>query len=130
MSLSPIGNSLSIRLPESAPSGTRTTLSEPPAQANNSRVDLLRARDELLQVYDALQRLADLMNIRTNFNVDVPNAESASPLNIDLTTTASTLLSTEAINASPRSFTPFGPDWDNGSTALITVGGEYDGSID
>ncbi|NNL55890.1 MAG: hypothetical protein HKP32_12125, partial [Woeseia sp.] len=42
----------------------------------------------------------------------------------------STLLSTEAINASPRSFTPFGPDWDNGSTALITVGGEYDGSID
>ncbi|MGB5246159.1 MAG: flagellin hook IN motif-containing protein, partial [Woeseia sp.] len=128
MSIRPIGNSLSIRIAPSVPSGSPTRPENNAGPANNSRADLLRARDELLRVYDALQSLAELMDVRTSFTVDYPDARSASSLNLDLSTTAATLYSSEAINASPRSFTPFGPAWDLGSSALITVGGEYDGS--
>ncbi|MGB5739049.1 MAG: hypothetical protein WBM54_06845, partial [Woeseia sp.] len=111
MSIRPIGNSLSIRIAPSVPSGSPTRLENNAGPANNSRADLLRARDELLRVYDALQSLAELMNVRTSFTVDFPDARSASSLNLDLSTTAATLYSSEAINASPRSFTPFGPAW-------------------
>lgn len=129
MSIRPVSNSLSIRTTQPVPSGQRSPSVAPAAPANNSRSDLLRARDELLRVYDALQSLAELMNASTRFNVELPNARSANSLALDLTTTAARLNSSQAINASPTSFTPFGPSWNSGSTALITIGGEYDGSI-
>lgn len=104
----------------------------PPQQSavapTNSRADLLRARDELVNLYDSLQRLADLLDIQTRFRFDLPDARSNPALGLDLTATAATLASSGEINASPMSFTPFGPDWTDGSTALLTIGGEYDGS--
>ena len=90
--------------------------------------DLLRARTELLNLYRDIERLAELTNINTRFKLDLPDARSASSLGLDLTQTAAMLNSWEEINASPMSFTPFGPDWDGDSTALITVVGEYDGT--
>jgi hypothetical protein len=90
--------------------------------------DFLRARTELLNLYRDIERLAELANINVRFKLDLPDARSASSLGLDLTHTAATLNSAEEINASPMSFTPFGPDWDDGSSALITIGGEYDGS--
>ena len=42
--------------------------------------------------------------------------------------TAAYLDSTEEINATPTSFSPFGPDWDQASTAEATIDGVYDGS--
>ena len=89
--------------------------------------DFLRARTELLKLYRAIEKLAELSNINTRFKLDLPDARSTSPLGLDLTQTAATLASSDEINASPTSFTPFGPDWLDGSTALITIGGEYDG---
>lgn len=62
------------------------------------------------------------------FNADVPDARSASALGLDLTHTAAYLDSFDEINASPMSFAPFGPAWNDGSSALLTIGGEYDGS--
>jgi len=89
--------------------------------------DFLRARTELLNLYRAIEKLAELSNINTRFKLDLPDARSASPLGLDLTETAAFLNSSGEINASPTSFNPFGPDWLDGSTSLITIGGEYDG---
>jgi len=93
-----------------------------------AHADFLRARTELLNLYRDIERLAELTNINTRFKLDLPDARSASSLGLDLTSTFSTLNSAEEINASPMSFSPFGPDWQNGSGALITLGGEYLGN--
>lgn len=92
-----------------------------------AHADYLRARTELLNLYRDIERLAELTNINTRFKLDLPDARSASSLGLDMTHTAATLNSSDEINASPHSFSPFGPDWQNGSSALITIGGEYDG---
>jgi hypothetical protein len=42
-------------------------------------------------------------------------------------TTYTSLTGTEEVNATPTSFSPFGPTWKRGSTALATVTGIYDG---
>jgi hypothetical protein len=89
--------------------------------------DFLRARTELLNLYRAIEKLAEISNINTRFKLDLPDARSTSPLGLDLTETAAFLNSSDEINALPTSFTPFGPDWLDGSTSLITIGGEYDG---
>jgi hypothetical protein len=93
-----------------------------------AHADFLRARTELLNLYRDIERLAELTNINTRFKLDLPDARSASSLGLDLTSTSSTLNSSEEINASPMSFSPFGPDWQDGSDALITLGGEYLGN--
>ena len=90
--------------------------------------DFRRARDKLLDLYRSLETLAELTNIDTRFKLDLPDARSANGLGLDLTSTAASLQSIEEINASPMSFSVFGPEWDDGSDALITIGGEYDGS--
>ena len=92
--------------------------------------DFLRARTELLNLFRAVERLAELSNINTRFKLDLPDARSASSLGLDMSETAATLNSLGEINASPMSFSPFGPDWTGSSTALLTVGGEYDGAND
>ena len=92
--------------------------------------DFLRARTELLNLYRAIERLAELSNINTRFKLDLPDARSASSLGLDMSETAATLNSSEEINASPMSFSPFGPGWTGSSTALLTIGGEYDGAND
>jgi hypothetical protein len=93
-----------------------------------AHADFLRARTELLNLYRDIERLAELTNINTRFKLDLPDARSASALGLDLTSTPSTLNSSQDINASPMSFSPFGPDWQDGSSALITLGGEYLGN--
>jgi len=90
--------------------------------------DFLRARTELLTLYRDIERLAELTNINTRFKLDLPDARSTSSLGLDMTHTAAFLNSSNEINASPRSFSPFGPAWDDGSSALITIGGEYNGA--
>lgn len=88
--------------------------------------DFLRARTELLNLFRAVERLAELSNINTRFKLDLPDARSQSPLGLDMTNTAATLNSADEINASTTSFTPFGPEWLGASTAEITIGGEYE----
>ena len=90
--------------------------------------DFLRARTELLTLFRDIERLAELSNINTRFKLDLPDARSTSALGLDMTHTAAFLNSSEEINASPMSFSPFGPAWNDGSSALITIGGEYNGA--
>ncbi len=106
-----------------APGPTRYATITPEAHG-----DYLRARTELLALYRDIERLAEVSNINTRFKLDLPDARSTSPLGLDMTHTAAFLDSSDEINASPRSFSPFGPAWDDGSSALITIGGEYDGT--
>lgn len=90
--------------------------------------DFRRARDKLLDLYRSLETLAELTNIDTRFKLDLPDARSSSGLGLDLTSLAAALASTEEINASPMSFSPFGPDWAGASTALVSIDGEYYGA--
>jgi len=95
---------------------------------SSSNIDFRRARSRLLSLYQELLKLADLTNVDTRFKLDLPDARSSSGLGLDLTSQAAALNSTEEINASPMSFSPFGPDWGGLSTAELTIGGEYDGA--
>lgn len=92
-----------------------------------AKSDFLRARTELLNLYRDIERLAELANINTRFKIDLPDARSTSGLGLDLTETAAFLNSVDDINAAPMSFSPFGPPWADGSSALLTIGGEYTG---
>ena len=56
------------------------------------------------------------------------NATSASYLSDLGPATAAVMRSTEEVNATPTSFSPFGPAWTGSSTAEATIGGIYDGS--
>ena len=96
--------------------------------APEQRIDYLRARTALISLYRAIERLAELTNINTRFKLDLPDAMSSSAIGLDLTSTSATLNSSEEINASPMSFSPFGPDWTSGSDALVTLDGEYLGN--
>ena len=60
--------------------------------------------------------------------VSPASAASASQLGLDPTGTAATVQSAEEVNATPTSFSPFGPDWNGGSSAGATISGIYDGS--
>lgn len=119
-----IGSAGSIPGTGSANGGLRPYLAvETPAAQ-----DFRRARTRLLALYRQLEGLADVAGVDTRFITDRPGAQSANAIALDLTSTAAFLASTDEINASPMSFSPFGPDWTDGSSALITIGGEYDGS--
>jgi len=107
----------------SAPGPTQYATITPEAHS-----DYLRARTELLTLYRDIERLAELSNINTRFKLDLPDARSTSPLGLDMTQTAASLDSSDEINAWPMSFSPFGPAWDSGSDALLTVGGQYVGT--
>jgi hypothetical protein len=93
-----------------------------------ANTDFRRARTYLLNLYRSLEELAALADVETRFKLDLPAARSSHGLGLDLTQTAAALASTDEINASPMSFTPFGPDWAGASDALITIGGEYLGT--
>lgn len=95
---------------------------------DGSKIDLRRARTQLLTIFSRLEQVAELAGIESRFRLKLPDARSRDPLGLDLTTTAATLQSAEEINTAANSFTPFGPEWAGASTAPFTVGGVYDGS--
>ncbi|NND37896.1 MAG: hypothetical protein HKN81_12260, partial [Gammaproteobacteria bacterium] len=115
----------STRVSGTQSSAVQTSL---PSIAPEQRIDYLRARTELISLYRAIERLAELTNINTRFKLDLPDAVSSSAIGLDMTTTSTALNSSGEINASPMSFSPFGPDWQNGSDALVTLDGEYLGN--
>lgn len=95
---------------------------------STAELDLRRARRRLLSLYRSLEAFAETAGAGRRFRLDLPDARSSSSLGLDLSTTAASLQSAEEINTAPMSFTPFGPEWNDGSTAAITIGGVYDGS--
>lgn len=113
-----------VSQPQQAPQGLKPYLSVEQAAS----IDFRRVRANLLDLYRRLEELAELADVDTRFKLDLPDARSTAGLGLDLTATAAALASTEEINASPMSFTPFGPDWTGASDALITIGGEYNGA--
>ena len=107
-----------------APEGLKPYL-DPVASDNG---DLRPVRSRLISLFRNLELLAEKSNVSTRFKLDLPDARSANSLALDLTTTAAFLQSVEEINTAPMSFSPFGPEWQSGSSALITVDGVYDGT--
>jgi len=98
------------------------------AVGSDSVSDLRSARDRLLRLYSQLEKLAELFDVNTRFKLDLADARSSSGLGLDMTHTAAFLNSYEEINAAPMSFSPFGPTWQGGSSAEMTISGAYDGS--
>ncbi len=123
-SIQNIANVSRIKLQSAATSGLKPFL----AVEGNQSADFRTARTHLLRLYRHLEQLAEAVGVKSRFKLALPDALSADSLSLDLSTTAASLSSVEEINASPMSFSPFGPDWADGSSALLTFGGEYDGS--
>ena len=119
-----LANLTRVRLPPA------TTPAQPVAPQIDAvaRSDFLEARSRLVRIQQALDVLAEVANLSTNFRLNLPDAVSTQNLGLSLTDTAATLNSTEEINTAPMSFSPFGPDWLGGSTSLLTIGGLYDGT--
>jgi len=123
-SLQNLSGTVRVNGPSISPRAVRAA----PAVDPNLLSDFRQARGRLLKLFDALQQLAELAGVETRFKLDLPDAVSQNGLGLDLSSLAATLASTEEINASPMSFTPFGPEWTGASDALITLGGEYNGA--
>ena len=104
--------------------------SSQPQLTSTGATELQQARRQLLNLYRVLEAVAESLNFSTKrLQLDLPDARSNPALSLNLFESAATLASTEEINASPDSFSPFGPSWSLGSTSLLTVGGEYRGSL-
>ncbi len=87
---------------------------------------------EVAIVRNALEQIRNplkLKKIDSYIPAQTASATSMSSLGL-VTGTATTLQSTEEINATPTSFSTFGPNWDDFgvSVTTTTVGGSYDGS--
>ncbi len=123
-SLGSLASFAGIRRPTGSPEGLKPYLD--PATVDNG--ELRRARSRLINLFRNLELLAEKSDVSTRFKLDLPDARSANSLALDLTTTAAFLQSAEEINTAPMSFSPFGPEWRDGSTAAITIGGVYDGT--
>lgn len=119
-----LASTISVRSNSTGSAGQSTAAPDTDA----ARGDLLDARSRLLRIQRALETLAEIAGLEPRFRLDLPDARSTSGLGLDLRDLAATLYSTEEINAAPMSFSPFGPDWAGGSTALLTIGGEYNGA--
>lgn len=128
MSLLQSLQNLSFATRVNGPAASPQTRSAAPVVDPARLADFREARGMLLKLYDSLQELADAAGVATRFKLDLPDARSSEGLGLDLTSLAATLTSTEEINASPMSFTPFGPDWTGASDALVTLGGQYNGA--
>lgn len=91
---------------------------------------LILARYQLLGLRDAINEAKDAAGSSRVGRANVLGVNSTTPLALDNSTRAAVLQSAAEINTAPTSFSPFGPDWtgSGSSTALITVGGIYDGS--
>lgn len=118
------------RLKFDQPAVQTQATSQPAPVTATGTTDLQQARRQLLNLYRALEAVAESLNFTSKrLQLDLPDARSNPALSLNLFESAATLASTEEINASPDSFSPFGPNWSLGSTSLITIGGEYRGSL-
>ncbi len=90
--------------------------------------DLLTRLTGLRRSLVRLERSGGLSPAKKKSSVlGTASASSGSPLNMRTFSTATRLRSTEEINATPTSFTPFGPSFGGSSTALPTLDGIYNG---
>lgn len=88
------------------------------------------ARQSLARLVTAIDELDTQLAVRTGRGGGTGlTATSAADIGLDpAPATAARTVSTEEVNTTPTSFSPFGPGWTGGSTAELTVGGVYDGS--
>ncbi|WP_447968544.1 hypothetical protein [Nitrospira sp. M1] len=121
--------SISVRFART--SGKTSTL-EPPV-ATDTREQLTFARTQIQKLLKALQAVNTTLpssHIRKSGATGIQAATIRSSSDLGLTTTAATATtfrSTEEINTTPMSFSPFGPSFTGSSTSLPTLGGIYDG---
>ena len=102
-------------------------------QPAETRDQLLRLRRQVVELRKALEANNQPVRLsRTFLFGSAPVAATAtSAINLNLGTkplTAATLESTEEVNTTATSFTPFGPNFTGASTTEATIGGIYDGS--
>ena len=93
------------------------------------RAKLAELNKTVGELHRTLEKIGPLrFKSRARSAVDTAaNTTSALDLGDLGTGTAAVMNSTEEVNATPTSFSPFGPTW-TGSTAQATIGGDYDGS--
>lgn len=92
------------------------------------RAQLSSARRLLFRALVALDEVQRLTTGGSTILGELASARSEPALNLNLTSLAAVLRSSEEINATPTSFSPFVPQWVGNSGALLTFGGIYDGS--
>ncbi len=115
-----------------APESARTRLASSSSSSSASSAqfsDMNTIYRRVLELERAIEDANGVVNsLRTGSAPGRPGmAVSANALAIDPSARNSTLDSTEEVNTTPTSFTPFGPDWTGASSTEVTVGGTYNG---
>jgi len=100
----------------------------PPAPGTESEQRALKnLASRLAKLRVSLERLSTSSILARNLKT-AAQVLSSSSIGLDFTRTATTLESTEEVNTTPTSFSPFGPSFSGTSTSLPTIGGTYDGA--
>lgn len=116
------------RLVRFTPSSTATATGGSAPGRVSDRGNLLQAQRQMFELFQSIVSLDKAVNGSSSLRLALPVARSDPGLALDLNSYAARLNSSEEINATPTSFSPFGPDWLDGSTSPLTVTGVYDGS--
>ncbi len=97
--------------------------------SSGDREAMVAVRDALVDVINSLGESSRVLASARSSIVNGPaTTSSTSDTGLSTEGTATTMTSTEEVNATPTSFSPRGPGWDKSVTSELTVGGVYDGS--
>ncbi len=113
--------------------GAQRNLPSEPVELPDTQEQLVFARRQirkLLASLEAINTPLPTSHVVRRGGVGTQAANTASSANLGLTTTVATpttLSSTEEVNSTSTSFSPFGPSFGGSSTSLPTIGGVYDG---
>jgi hypothetical protein len=100
---------------------------------SNHRDEMDDTTRNVLRMRKAMEAVRQLMPASESATIEVDiSAGATSAVSLDLisstTATATTLQSTEEVNASTTAYSTDPPEWSGASTAQATISGEYDGS--
>lgn len=99
------------------------------AQSVDQREQIVFARKKVNDLEKALKIVGkNWRRSGKTSSFEAASTRSAANLGLD-TLTATQLESTAEVNATATSFGTHGPEWSGSSTSLVTIDGEYDGSL-
>jgi hypothetical protein len=120
------GTSLAALLQPSLVAGSQASGSSVSSTSDSSATGLRETYRLSLGLRKAIQELRQALQLSVLRPSRLQPSTAVSSITLDPTTYTS-LTGREQVNATPTSFSPFGPSWRRTSTALVSVTGIYDG---
>ena len=121
---------ITVSLPTALPARPTSSGSSSSSAGYADMQEVYRRVHELVRALQDAQGALEAVNRSSSVGGGSAATSSSAALGLDTDPSYSTLDSSEEVNTVATSFSPFGPDWSDSSSSLVTAGGEYTGTTD